>query len=674
MGKIALFSIPCIIYYKIHFIRLQKFIMKKKIFAFSLILMPFVLLALLEGILRLAGYGDDYPLFVKKGPYYETNQNFARKYFSGRDILIPQLIAQSIPVQKAANSVRIVTLGGSTTAGFPYDVNIGFAAMLREHLQAENPDKKIEVINLGISAINSHSVLDMLDQVWQIQPDLFLVYMGHNEFYGALGLASSQSIGSNRGLIRFTLWLRGMRFYQLLQNTIDALRPAPPGKRQMESLMTRMIGKAQIKPGTREYQTTLDNFKANLQAIISKIKARNLPVIISQVASNLRDQYPLGQSPQLQKAPLKNIYKQGLVLESKKNWQEAINNYQRILLRDSLASEAFYHLGNCYLGLGNIEKARAFYSAARDYDTIPFRAPSAINRIIHDVAQAEQIPLLRSDALFEQYARFSIPGNDLFLEHLHPNQKGYALLASGFEGMIPLSGIRIKVNYRHGITESEAGLSFTALDRRIGELKVKTLFPGFPFNGRSVLRDTLPCSPTVSAIAEAHIRRKLFWDAAHFKLGAIYQDQKQDSLALREYNAVYVNDPGNPSALYKIGDIYSFQNKYDAAIKMYRQALTVTPDQAYLYAKLGKTQMMAQKTDSALQSLEQVIRLEKRHKTMKDRDKKVLFYLMAVGYARQNKIVKARDAANMALSLDRVFYPALELKAKLKRLAAQRRN
>ena len=186
--------------------------MKKILFTGSLIVLPVLFLALLESLLRLSGYGDSYPLFTQKAGFYHTNQNFARKYFSSRDITIPQLIAKQFPIKKSGKTLRIVVLGGSTTAGFPYDVNIGFAPMLREHLQTDNPDKNIEVINLGISAVNSHTVLDMLDQVWKIQPDLFVIYMGHNEFYGALGLASSQSIGGNRALVLFTLWLRGLRF------------------------------------------------------------------------------------------------------------------------------------------------------------------------------------------------------------------------------------------------------------------------------------------------------------------------------------------------------------------------------------------------------------------------------------------------------------------------------
>ena len=649
--------------------------MKKILFTGSLIVLPVLFLALLEGFLRLSGYGDSYPLFTQKAGFYHTNQNFARKYFSSRDITIPQLIAQQFPIKKSDKTLRIVALGGSTTAGFPYDVNIGFAPMLREHLQTDNPDKKIEVINLGISAVNSHTVLDMLDQVWKIQPDLFIIYMGHNEFYGALGLASSQSIGGNRALIRFTLWLRGLRFYQLLQNGINTLRPSRPDKKRMESLMTRMIGQAQIKHNNPDYQTTLNNFRANLEDIITGIKQHHIPLILSRVASNLRDQYPFGQSPGLEtNTRLKDLYRQGRTLEKDAQWQGAISAYQKILGQDSLIAEAFYHLGNCYLGLNNMEKAKAFYQAARDYDLIPFRAPSDINTIIHETAQKFQIPLLRADALFEQYAQNGVPGTDLFLEHLHPNQKGYALLASGFEAMLPQSGLPIKVVFRHGVRASISGLSFTALDRRIGELKAKSLFPGFPFNGRSTLHDTLPCPAEVSAIAKAHIHRELFWDAAHFKLGALYARQNKDSLALREYQAVFINDPDNPSALYKIGDIYSSMQQYSRAVGFYNRALEATPDQAYLYAKLGKTKMTAGKTGEALFALEKVIRLEKKHKSIKDSDMKVLYYLLGIGYARQGKTVKAKDAANMALGIDGSFFPAWELKNKLKSIAVQRPN
>ncbi|MEJ0081905.1 MAG: hypothetical protein WDM78_13375 [Puia sp.] len=50
---------------------------------------------------------------------------------------------------------------------------------------------------------------------------LFLIYTGHNEYYGVLGVASTENIGGNRHIIQMILTLRQFRLVQLLSNMYD---------------------------------------------------------------------------------------------------------------------------------------------------------------------------------------------------------------------------------------------------------------------------------------------------------------------------------------------------------------------------------------------------------------------------------------------------------------------
>ena len=56
----------------------------------------------------------------------------------------------------------------------------------------------------------------VLDQ----KPDLILIYTGHNEFYGALGVGSIQTFGSSRTLINLILYLNKFKITQLVRNSI----------------------------------------------------------------------------------------------------------------------------------------------------------------------------------------------------------------------------------------------------------------------------------------------------------------------------------------------------------------------------------------------------------------------------------------------------------------------
>ena len=642
--------------------------MKKYIFTFSLFLLPFLFFTLLEVSLRVFNYGKEYPLLLENGSHLRTNQKFPQKYFSKNEITVPELIEQKFPKTKSENTYRILALGGSTTAGFPYEVNINFPYFLRESLQKVNPDKNIEVINLGISAINSHSVLDMLDQVFIIKPDLILIYMGHNEFYGAMGLGSSENIGSNRTLIRLTLWLKDFKFYQLLQNMIFNLSSELSQDESNESLMSQMIAEPNISRTNPLYNKTISNFKDNLSDIADTIIEQGIPLIVSTLSCNLKDQYPLGTN-HIKNAEFSKTLNQAKVLMNNNSWHKAIELFKHILADDTTNADTHYNLANCYLKVDKKKLALKHFQKSRDYDLMPFRAPGEINKVIEEIAFDKKIVLAQSEALFKKHSNDSIPGNTLFLEHLHPNTKGYALLSKSFESAIDKLEISLKTRSPLELPHYMQTFSFTALDQRIGEIKVKNLLEGFPFNGRSELLETEITDAMVDTFANQHIYEGLFWDGAHFELGDYFQGKGDYTKALAEYFAVYKYDPTNPSVLYRIGDIYATQENYTMAVSFYNKALEQTPNEAYLYAKLGRVLMISEKTNAAISALEQVIQLEKKKKTLDQTDMKVFYYLLGLGYARLGEKSKANEAIQASLKIDPTYTPSIELKQQIKKLS-----
>lgn len=232
-------------------------IMKRTLFYISLLFIPVFFIIIFEILLVLFNFGDDYRLFVADGANFRLNENYARKYFSTQDIAIPQLIGQTFIKEKDPHTMRIVCLGGSTTADYPFEININFPYFIRRYLEDHLPGYTYEVINLGISAVNSHAVLDMCPDVAKMNPDFIIIYMGHNEFYGALGLASNEFLGSNRWLIKVILRLRKFRSYQLWQRVVErwlALIGSKGAANPGQTLMAAMIGRDQVEPGGLVYR------------------------------------------------------------------------------------------------------------------------------------------------------------------------------------------------------------------------------------------------------------------------------------------------------------------------------------------------------------------------------------------------------------------------------------
>jgi hypothetical protein len=64
----------------------------------------------------------------------------------------------------------------------PQDDTTSFPGWLREILLSADSSKKWEVVNAGGVSYASYRVASLMDGLSDYEPDLFVVYSGHNEF------------------------------------------------------------------------------------------------------------------------------------------------------------------------------------------------------------------------------------------------------------------------------------------------------------------------------------------------------------------------------------------------------------------------------------------------------------------------------------------------------------
>ena len=143
--------------------------------------------ALLEGLLALCGVQatlelhDPYVGFAENIPLFVPDEGDSA-YLATAANKLEFFNAQRFLRKKPANTLRIFCLGGSTTYGRPYDDATSFAGWMRELLSESAPQTNFEVINAGGVSYASYRVAALMDQLIQLEPDLFVVYTGHNEF------------------------------------------------------------------------------------------------------------------------------------------------------------------------------------------------------------------------------------------------------------------------------------------------------------------------------------------------------------------------------------------------------------------------------------------------------------------------------------------------------------
>lgn len=643
-------------------------IMKRIIFYISLLFIPVLFIVIFEMLLVLFNFGDDYQLFVEDGAYFRLNENYARKYFSSQDIAIPQLIDQTFLKEKDPNTIRIVCLGGSTTAGYPFEININFPYFMRRYLEDHLPGYTYEVINLGISAVNSHTVLDMCPDVAKMNPDFIIIYMGHNEFYGALGLASNEFLGSNRWLIKTILRLREYRSYQLWQRAVEqlfALIGSQGTTEPDQTLMAAMIGSDQIEPDGPVFGMTMKNFKANLNEILQFWRKQGVPVIISDLVSNLKDQFPLGTPVATLNDHLAlEQLDQATTYYNRGDWDTCMKLYSELLAGDSTNPLFHYYLADSYYQMESYDRAYEHFVLARDFDRMPFRAPSAVNRIISRIAVEPLAHYVSVESHFRSLSPGGITDRSLFLEHVHPNARGYEELARVFlqkclslinSRAVPIAEIHIPVDY-------------TDLDVAIGEMKALNLLQQKPFDGKTGFIPTSISDPKIKEIAQAHVFNGLFWDGAHLQLGQHFQSQGKLDQAAREYLAILKFDGRHITALVRMGDMRFLDRQWAEAEHYYRQALSLSNTRDYIKAKLGKMYIASEQDEQGIGVLSELLLRDRLESAQVIENRAELFYLLAIGLARQGQYEQARETVNSALAIDSQYVPAIELMNQLKAL------
>jgi len=199
---------------------------------------PLVFFGLLEMGLRLAGFGARPEFFIpdpEQPGYFCTNPDFTRVFLPAHFGIRP--LNFRLKLHKDAGTVRVFVLGESAAQGTP-EPAFGFAAQLQTQLSAHYAGRKVEVYNLGVTAINSHVVYQAARQLPDFEPDLFVVYMGNNEVIGPYGPGSAYlATMPPLWVIRASVWARGLRTGQLIQRLLPRLTSggaAAPEWRGME--------------------------------------------------------------------------------------------------------------------------------------------------------------------------------------------------------------------------------------------------------------------------------------------------------------------------------------------------------------------------------------------------------------------------------------------------------
>lgn len=597
-------------------------------FYFVSLLLPLLILGLVELSLRVFGYAEDNPVFITVPGSEEKllvlNPDLTKRYFKGA-AFVPHSINDVFLKAKDPNTLRIMILGESSAAGFPFEPNGGFSRFLDKRLSILYPKKKFEIVNLGIAAINSYAIMDILEDVIEQKPDLVLIYTGHNEYYGALGAASMTSIASSPGMSRFLQSMGKLRFIRLLSSIFSG----EPEQQTAPGLMESLAKDKLIPLDSDLYRAGVDQFEHNLNYILEELKSNNIPVVIGTLVSNLLNQPPF-------------------------------------IAENSGAGKSFETAGKLYRD-EKYDEAKIEFVKAKDLDELRFRAPESFNSIIKEAAAKHEASLIQIDSIFNAVSRNGIVGNDLMTDHLHPNLVGYNLMSGLFLEEIIKSGFfkeKPEVSLDPIVLDSltMANIPFSKLDSLISDYRLLGIKSQWPFNRSNtkiLLEKMRPPQNYLDSIAIQSAKGELKWDEAHSKAANWFVAQQDEIRTSKEYEVLISQFHYTPKFYNSYADALMQLKLYEKAKNVLLQSYAISHG-AYSAKWLGILALSENKAEEAKKWLTESVNYDAR-------DPQAL-YNLAGAFINLQDYNSAKIYLRKCLEVDAKFPGARELNSQLQNL------
>jgi len=568
------------------------------------------------------GFSANVPLFVKEkgtdGTLTSVTASNKLRWFN----------RQSFPVEKSKNTYRIFCMGGSTTYGHPYDDKTSFGGWLRELLPEIDASKHWEVINCGGISYASYRVANLMKELMNYEPDLFIIYTGHNEFLEAR--TYSQFKDSPSLVLQAGGLASRLRTFAALSQLMDVMRsktaasiarsgPEEVLDAEVNTLLDSSKGLDVYHRDDQLRTRIFQHFEFNLRRMIAMAQSHGAKTILVTPASNLSQCEPFKSEHRLDLAgqelqQWQAAYASAQELFKAENYAAAFVQSERAVEIDPLHAGGRYLRARILLALGESKRAEVDFKRARDDDVCTLRAPGEIIEIVRTCASETSVPLVDFVKWAEQNAADGIPGDSLFLDHVHGTIKAYRELALQLAASMKELNV-VKSDFEPGSEKLQAATA--RVMQRIDVVEhgkaLRNISKVYSWAGkkedadRAALRalELVPTdADTVYQAANAHIRQgnidegiKLYQRvvelnpgyaaSVYSSLGYAFGMKGDEAKCIENYQLALKLNPNRSDTHYNLANIYEQKNMLPESIEHYQRSIAINKYNYQAHYRLG---------------------------------------------------------------------------------------
>jgi len=362
---------------------------------------------------------------------------------------------QRFPARKDG-ATRIFCVGGSTTFGRPYDDTTSFCGWLRELLSVADPSRDWEVINAGGVSYASYRVALLMEELIDYEPDIFVVYSGHNEFLERR--TYSTIIAMPRALRGVGAIAAKTRIWTAMSGVVQRFSGAPGTPQdnpdildeEVTTLLDNAIGPSSYTRDDDLTEQILQHFRYNLARLVDIAASVGAKTVLITPASNLRDSRPFKSEHRddlgdAERDDLDRLLDSARRAHEEGRIEDSLTDIGAAAAIDSRNAQLAFLQGRLLVEAGRWNEARTAFERARDEDICPLRAPGQVPEIVREVAADRGTTVVDFALLADEWAANGIPGKDLFLDHVHPTIEIHRWIAVAIieemaqEGLLTLS-------------------------------------------------------------------------------------------------------------------------------------------------------------------------------------------------------------------------------------------
>jgi tetratricopeptide (TPR) repeat protein len=374
----------------------------------------------------------------------------------------------------------------------------------------------------------------------------------------------------------------------------------------VDTILDHTIGPQAYHRDEALRKSIIGHFRFNLARMVDIARSGGAKVILVTPAVNLRNCAPFKSEHRAGITPAEAAEWQKVVRHATQqhrttNWAEAVSALQQAAQIDPKFADEYYLLGHALWELGRFDEARNAFLRALNDDVCPLRALPEMIAAVREIADQRKAALVDFVKLIESKSAQGVPGEDWFLDHVHPTIDGHRVLALALiQNMSERGWLALSPDWNEAVQqEIKRGVESTLTPKDHG-IALCTLAKVIAWAGKGAEAHRLALRARALAPGDA---------AVHFEVGknAAHIGRKDEAIAsLKEALAI---EPNFAEAKCVLGPLLMDTGQSDEALRLTKEAVELQPDDVRMRLIFAGLLSRANRVDEAVAVCREALRI-----------------------------------------------------------------